>query len=405
MNKFPNGETAFCAGMLRKGSSIFTTFLKKAYFPPMETNASSPTVAIVILNFNGKAYLQRFLPSVYATAYAHWDLYVVDNGSSDDSAAYLQAEEGFKAVEGPSVAQGEQRRCLIELPKNLGFAEGYNVGLRQIEADYYVLLNSDVAVPPEWLAPLIAALETDPQLAAVQPKICMETQRGSFEYSGAAGGLMDRWGYPFCRGRIFDSLEMDEGQYDRAIEVFWASGAALCTRAALFHDMGGLEGDFFAHMEEIDLCWRLKRANYKVGVVGASVVYHVGGGTLAALHPQKTYLNFRNSLLTLLRNVEGAAVWRIIFIRLLLDGVAGLRFLTQGRWGNLWAIVRAHWSFFGRIPRYWKKRKAIRQQIAKQAYQQAHFRSAGHYQGSILWAHFAKGKRRYSDLEIEEQAL
>lgn len=374
----------------------------------MQASKSGPSVAIVILNYNGKAYLQRFLDSIYRTAYSHWDIYVVDNGSSDDSNSYLEKEQGFTVYGTPekAVAKGKQGRFLLPLPENLGFAEGYNVGLEQIEADYYVLLNSDVAVPAHWLTPLVQSLEENPQLAAVQPKICLEADRESFEYSGAAGGFMDRWGYPFCRGRIFGELARDEGQYDQDIEVFWASGAALCIRAELYHAIGGLEADFFAHMEEIDLCWRLKRANYKIGVVTNSVVYHVGGGTLSAQRPQKTYLNFRNSLLTILRNTPGRKVWFYIFVRLVLDGIAGLRFLTQGQWKHIGAILRAHWAFFGRIPKYGKKRKSLRQRIAQVAYNgDLHYQEAGYYKGSIIWAHFAQGKKRFEELGIEEKPL
>lgn len=385
-----------------------STNVEKTVFSAMQASQSAPSVAIVLLNYNGKAYLQRFLSSIYATSYVNWDLYVVDNGSSDGSNVYLLQEEGFEtySLSQKGEARGAKQRFLLPLPENLGFAEGYNVGLEQIEADYYVLLNSDVEVPAEWLSPLIERLEANPQLAAVQPKICLEADWGSFEYSGAAGGFMDRWGYPFCRGRIFGELERDEGQYDTDIEVFWASGAALCIRAELFQAIGGLEGDFFAHMEEIDLCWRLKRANYKIGVVTESVVYHVGGGTLSALSPQKTYLNFRNSLLTIFRNIPGAKVWFYVFVRLLLDGIAGLRFLMQGQGKQLWAIVRAHWAFFGRIPKYWRKRKVLKERLDQMAYQdRIKYQKAGWYEGSIIWAYFAQGKKRFDELEIEEKPL
>jgi GT2 family glycosyltransferase len=247
---------------------------------------------------------------------------------------------------------------------------------------------------------MVTLLEQDPQIAACQPKIRLEAEPYLFEHAGAAGGYIDKWGYPFCRGRIFSKLEEDRGQYDDPQEVFWASGAALFIRAACFHNFGGFDEDFKAHMEEIDLCWRLKRGNYKIVVCTQSVVWHVGGGTLPQSSPHKTYLNFRNSLGMVYNNETEQQVHKTIWMRLLLDGVAGVRFLMNGEFKNIWAIVRAHWHFFGQAKARREKRTRIAQVVAQHTYEgQAEFRSAGRYSRSIVWEHFIRGKQTYSALE------
>jgi GT2 family glycosyltransferase len=348
-------------------------------------------VAIVILNYNGRHYLEKFLPSVLGTTYANYTVIVADNASTDNSLAFLQTQGFLPHQSGAVLAHGS--RYYLQLPKNYGFAEGYNRALAQIESDYFMLLNSDVAVSPDWLQPLVAQIETSDDVAAVQPKILMESQRDSFEHAGAAGGWIDKWGYPFCRGRIFDELETDKGQYDTTQAVFWASGAAMLIRADLYRQAGGLDADFFAHMEEIDLCWRLHRMGYSVYCVPASVVWHVGGGTLPKISPQKTYLNFRNSLCTIVKNVGGAWWIWVVWLRLLLDGVAGARFLFKGQFGNVWAIVRAHWRFF-----LWLPRMIARRRLPANADKKRPFNREGIYPKSIVFQSFIGKKNKFDQL-------
>lgn len=366
-----------------------------------DNSSNKPKVAIVILNYNGMKdnYLEQFLPSVYASVYPNLELYIVDNKSTDNSIEYLHSQ-GFQTKTSSVVPTDSFPRYLIENDKNYWFAGGYNRSLTQVEADYYILLNSDVEVAPNWIEPIIKLFENDPQIAACQPKIRMQSEPYLFEHAGAAGGWMDKWGYPFCRGRIFDKVEEDKGQYDNAQEIFWASGAALFIRAELFHQIGGFDEDFQAHMEEIDLCWRLKRANYKIMVCPESVVWHVGGGTLPKHSPHKAFLNFRNSLTTVFKNEVGNRAYTIVFIRLLLDAVAGVRFLLNGEFANIGAIVKAHWSFFGHYKQNKIKRLETQELIEKCAYEKANFRPAGLYPHSIVWQHFVKGKQVFNDLEL-----
>lgn len=359
-------------------------------------NKTSPKVAVCILNYNGyKAnYLQRFLPKVYESTYQNMDLYVIDNASTDDSVRFLK-EQGYVAPNKESTA----RRFLIALDSNHWFAGGYNIGLQQVEADYLVLLNSDVAVSPNWIEPIIALMETDGQIAACQPKIRMYDAPELFEYAGAAGGMLDKWGYPFCRGRIFEQLEEDKGQYDTIEDVFWATGAALFIRADLYKNIGGLDADYLAHMEEIDLCWRLKRANYRVMVCPQSVVWHVGGGTLPKENPHKTYLNFKNSLTTIFKNEEGWKMYWIVWVRLVLDGVAAAKFLSKGEFRSIGVIIKAHWSFFTSFFSNLKKRKQTKITIEHNIYKgNTQFVNKGRYPKSIVWQHFVKGIQKYSDL-------
>ncbi|MFQ5448367.1 MAG: bifunctional riboflavin kinase/FAD synthetase, partial [Saprospiraceae bacterium] len=274
-----------------------------------------PSVAVVILNFNGKKFLEKYLPAVLRTTYPNMEVIVADNASKDDSIPFLQ--EHFPQV------------GIIQLQQNHGFAKGYNLALQDLDSDYFVLLNSDVDTPENWLEPLVSVLESDKSIAAVQPKIRAISQPEYFEYAGAAGGWIDFLGYPFCRGRIFDTVEKDRGQYDHPTEIFWASGCCMAVRAPLFNGFGGFDAEFFAHLEEIDLCWRFKRAGYKIMFTPRSVVYHLGGGTLAYNSPYKTYLNFRNSYYTLLKNESILKLAFLLPIRVMMDTVAAISFLAK----------------------------------------------------------------------------
>ncbi|TQD34012.1 glycosyltransferase family 2 protein [Haloflavibacter putidus] len=298
--------------------------------------------AVVILNWNGKALLEKFLPSVVKYS-PEASIYVADNASTDASVAFVKDQ--FSSVK------------LICLAKNGGYAKGYNQALAQLEEDIFILLNSDVEVTQNWLIPIIAAFKEDLQLGAAQPKLLDHKNKAYFEYAGAAGGFIDRLGYPFCRGRIFDTIEKDKGQYNDTCEIFWASGACLAIRKNVFEQAGKLDEDYFAHQEEIDLCWRVKNLGYRVVYLGNSTVYHVGGATLHAMHPKKTYLNFRNSLYNLLKNTPGNKVWLYIFLRMLLDGLAGIKFLIDRKPRHFLAILKAHASFYGNFTLFLKKRK------------------------------------------------
>jgi GT2 family glycosyltransferase len=334
-------------------------------------------VAIVILNYNGRNFLEKFLPSVirHSSAYT---VYVADSASKDDSVSWMQTNY-------PQIQ-------LIQLKNNLGYAGGYNRALAEINAEYYVLLNSDVEVTPDWLNPMIKLLDEQSQIAACQPKLLAYDNKTQFEYAGAAGGYLDWLGYAYCRGRIFEHCETDRGQYDTAVPVFWASGACLFIRAEVFHKMGGFDEDFFAHMEEIDLCWRLHTGGYQVYCCPKSVVYHVGGGTLPPSNPFKTYLNYRNSLAMLYKNLPSGQKWKIILFRLILDGISSLRYLPKGQWRDIWAIIRAHFKFyawvFGTLP---QKRQKITQEIGPIKEQQ----SLPISPKSIIWAYFVRGHKTF----------
>ena len=289
-------------------------------------------VAVVILNWNGEQMLRDFLPSVVKhsvlpKAMGEAVVYVADNGSTDASLALL-AEE-FPAVR------------TIVFDENYGFADGYNKAFEQIDAEYAVLLNSDVEVTPDWLLPLVEYMDAHPQVAACQPKLMAYHKKDEFEYAGAMGGYLDRYGYPYCRGRIFDAIEKDHHQYDADVSLLWATGACLMVRLPIYKEVGGLDGRFFAHMEEIDLCWRLRCRGYEVRSVASSIVYHVGGATLNAGHPRKTFLNFRNNLLMLYKNLPESDLASVLFIRALLDYVAAAMFLLKGEWGSTKAVFRA----------------------------------------------------------------
>ncbi|GAA4788716.1 glycosyltransferase family 2 protein [Olivibacter ginsenosidimutans] len=331
-------------------------------------------VAVVILNWNGRAYLEQFLPLVCASTYPNITIIVGDNASTDTSVAFIRTH--FPQV------------TLIEHKVNYGFAEGYNRTLQQVKADYFVLLNSDVEVSSRWIEPIIQVMESEPTIAAAQPKILAYQQRHIFEHAGAAGGYIDWLGYPFCAGRILDQVETDQQQYQHDKEIFWASGAALFIKRKAWEEAGGFDPDFFAHMEEIDLCWRLKQRGYKIVYCAASCVYHIGGGTLQKENPFKTYLNFRNNLFMLQKNLPFGKAVCVIFIRFWLDFIALLRFLLSGKRKDALAISKAHISFFRNFGKTMKKRKLIKQQT----------NITGVYKASIIWAYFVLGRKKFTQL-------
>jgi len=331
------------------------------------------TLAIVILNYNGKKHLETYLPSVVDCSDGH-DVLVIDNGSLDDSIHFISLK--FPTVQ------------LIQLKKNVGFAQGYNDGLERIKGKYehYLLLNSDVEVSPGYLSPLLSRIAT-PTVAAVQPKILSHVNKTRFEHAGASGGFLDKRGFPFCRGRIFDECETDHGQYNEAMPVFWASGACLLIKSSLFHEVNGFDGRFFAHMEEIDLCWRLQHQGYQIWVEPSSTVYHLGGGTLSYESNTKVFLNFRNNLYMLAKNETG--FWQgKIFIRMLWDGLAAVQFLLKGKPSLLYQVLKAHLAFYRSLPRL------ISQRTNKKN------ATLGRYEGNIVIDYFLKKKNKYSDLSL-----
>ena len=304
-------------------------------------------IAVVILNWNGAKLLEQFLPSIVSFS-DEATIYVADNASTDSSIEIVKSK--FPSVK------------IIQNDANYGFANGYNVALKNVEEDYYCLLNSDVEVTANWLTPILSTFENEKEIAIIQPKILDFKNKELFEYAGAAGGFIDKYGYPFCRGRIFDTIEKDLNQYDDECEIFWATGACFFVRKEVYRKLNGFDGDFFAHQEEIDLCWRAFNLGYKAKYTYKSVVYHVGGATLNEGNPRKTFLNFRNSLLMLLKNLPKNQLFKIIFIRLVLDGIAGIQFIVKGKFKHCFAIVKAHYSFFGLISRNLKKRNTVQKQ-------------------------------------------
>jgi GT2 family glycosyltransferase len=332
----------------------------------------TPKVAVVILNWNGKIFLERFLPGVIAHS-APAVVIVADNASSDESVSWLRTHH-------PDVR-------VIENSFNGGFAQGYNEALQQVEAEYFVLLNSDIEVPDGWLEPLVELMDRSPDVAACQPKIIDYYRRHLFEYAGAAGGFIDLFGYPFCRGRVFMELEEDKGQYDDEVEVFWATGACLMVRASLYREVGGLDNDFFAHMEEIDLCWRLKNAGYRIMATGKSSVFHVGGGTLPKKSARKTYLNFRNNFVLLYKNLPTRRLLPVFVLRIFLDWIAAFKFLAEGGGGDFLAVIKAHTHFFLSLPRHHQKRR-----------RQPTHRNSGVYRRSIVVEYYLRGRKRFTDL-------
>ena len=336
--------------------------------------------AVAILNWNGVHWLRQFLPAVIQhTPQAR--IYVIDNASTDESITVLQNE--FPQL------------TLIQNTANTGYAGGYNTGLQSVTEDIIVLLNSDIEVTPGWLQPFITAFTEDPALGAAQPKIKDFNNKSHFEYAGAAGGFMDILGYPFCRGRIFDHLEEDNGQYDTPMEIFWATGACMVARKTAYQQAGGLNQVLFAHMEEIDLCWRMRNLNYSIKVLPQSVVYHVGGGTLNKISPQKTFLNFRNNLIIIMLNMPSASSFFIILTRLLLDGIAALKFLADGQPKHLVAVLKAHFSFYGLMPRLMLERNKKAKPLKN---------LPGVYKRSIVWDYFSMRKKEFSKLPVQDKS-
>lgn len=343
------------------------------------SHAPWPECCLAILNYNGRNHLEEFLPSLKKTNYPCFRIVVIDNASTDDSVVWLN--QHYPEIE------------VVKLPRNYGYAGGYNQGLKAIQTEFLVLINSDVAVDPQWLKPLIEDFLVQPDVAAIQPKILNHRKREYFEYAGAAGGFIDRYGYPFCRGRLFETLEKDSGQYDEACEVFWVSGACMAIRKSAFLQAGGFDDSFFAHMEEIDLCWRLHLLGYRLTYQPESTVYHLGGGTLNYGSARKVFLNFRNSLLMMAKNLPVSEVYVKVLTRLILDGITGIRFLTQGNFSGCWAIVQAHFAFYARIGQVLKHRKSwnLKPMLS----------ISGVWKGSIVWSYFGRKKTRFSKLEIK----
>ncbi len=342
-------------------------------------------VSVVILNYNGRNWLEKFLPNVLQnTTYENAEIIVADNASTDDSITFLRSN--FSEVK------------IIQNTANTGYAGGYNDALQHIESDYYVLLNSDVEVAPLWIENTIAYLEQDKTIAACQPKILSYTDRNKFEYAGAAGGFIDKYGYPFCRGRIFETCEEDNGQYDESGEIFWASGACFFIRAKLFHSVGGFDADFFAHMEEIDLCWRLKNLGYKIGYCAQSKVYHVGGGTLKKSNPQKTYLNFRNNRKLLRKNLTEQELKEIYTVRNRLDKLAAWVVFSKGNFEESKAIKNGLEAYRNTIPKWDEKRK--QNELLKSTLAIGAPNKYGILGHSIIWSYYIKGIKKFSDLKL-----
>lgn len=334
--------------------------------------------SVVILNWNGAKLLKQFLPTVLMhTQTEDCEVVVADNSSSDNSVEVMRQQ--FPNVK------------LILLDKNYGFAEGYNRALQQIDSKYVVLLNSDVETSPNWLDPLIEHLEQSKDTAAVQPKILSYANKSMFEYAGAAGGFIDRYGYPFCRGRILHKLEEDRGQYDKPIDIFWATGACLCMRKADYMEAGGLDGDFFAHMEEIDLCWRLLARGKKVVCLPQSKVYHVGGASLNSESPRKVHLNFRNNLLMIYKNATQSKLIEVLLVRLVLDSAAAAHFLVQGKWKHAKAVGNAYSDFIKMRPAFKPKRKYNLENTTQKNIPQL-------YKGSMLFDFYFRRKKKFSDI-------
>lgn len=332
-----------------------------------------PKVAVVIIHWNRRNLLEQFLPSVVASSYPNLEIVLADNASTDDSVAYVR--EHFPKV------------TIVQNDDNYGYAGGYNHALKHVQADYYVLLNNDIEVPEHWIEPVIKVMEHDKHVGACQPKMLDYKNKKSFEYAGACGGYMDRLGYVFCRGRLFEVLEEDKGQYDTEADIFWATGACLFIRSKVFHEAGGFDEHFFAHMEEVDLCWRIQLLGYKLKVVPSSFVYHVGGGTLNKMSPQKTYLNFRNNLIMLTKNLPWLTLIWLIPLRSALDLMSSIFFLINGFPKYSAAVHRAHFDYFFKFRKWWKLRKDVEPIFKNENF-------SGVYNGSVVAEHFI-GKTQY----------
>jgi GT2 family glycosyltransferase len=335
-----------------------------------------PSVAVVILNWNGKDFLAKFLPSVVKSDYQNLQIIVGDNASTDDSVEYIKANY-------PQIT-------VLTNDKNYGFAGGYNEILNRVTADYFVLLNSDVEVPENWIKPVINLMQSDENIVVAQPKIKYQAQKTQFEYAGAAGGYLDLYAFPFCKGRVFDEVELDHGQYNTVEDIFWASGAAFFIKSKAWKEVGGLDADLFAHMEEIDLCWRLKNLGYRVIYCPDAEIYHVGGGTLDAGNPYKTYLNFRNNLIIMQKNLPKGEAYFKIMMRMWFDFAAWWQFLLKGKPKFTLAITKAHFHFLMQLGKTASKR--ANKQISFAAH-------TGVYQQSIVWAFFVKKIKKFSELK------
>lgn len=327
-------------------------------------------IAVVILNWNGVKLLEQFLPSVIKYS-PEATIYVADNASSDASVEYLKNH--FSEVK------------IIQNKDNFGFAKGYNEALQFVEEEIYALVNSDIEVTENWLKPIIALFQNEPQTAIIQPKILDFKNKEYFEYAGAGGGFIDKYAFPFCRGRIFDTLEKDNGQYNDTTTIFWASGACFFIRKEVYRSLNGFDSDFFAHQEEIDLCWRASNNNHTIKYCGQSTVYHVGGATLDTGNHKKTFLNFRNSLWMMLKNLPLSKLFPVLFVRLALDGVAGIRFLMQGKPKHLWAVLQSHFYFYLYLPKFLKKRSLLQ----KENYYKIN---------SVVYRYFVKNGKLFADL-------
>jgi GT2 family glycosyltransferase len=329
--------------------------------------------AIIILNWNGQKLLEQFLPSVVNFSSELAEIYIADNASTDSSIKFVNKFY-------PSIK-------IIENTTNEGYAKGYNDALADVDADIYCLLNSDVEVTKDWLKPILEVFKKEEKTAIIQPKLLDFKDKTKFEYAGGAGGFLDIYGYPYCRGRVFNDLETDNGQFNDVSDIFWASGACLFIRSKIYHQLDGLDEDYFAHQEEIDLCWRTQNIGYKVKYVGTSTVFHIGGATLQETNPQKTYLNFRNSLLNVVKNVPKKWFLFVVFSRLILDGIAGIKFLIELRPVHTFAILRAHISFYKNFFKFLAKRKKLQK---KQDY---------NLHTSIVWQYFILGRKKFKDLK------
>lgn len=341
---------------------------------------SSPRVAVVIIHWNRRSLLEQFLPALMQSTYPNLEIVLADNRSDDDSVSYVRSHY-------PSIT-------IVQNDNNYGYAGGYNKALPHVKADYYVLLNNDIEVPSGWIEPVIDCLERNHDVAAAQPKIIDYRQRNLFEYAGAAGGYIDVLGYAFCRGRMFEVLEEDKGQYNDTQEVFWATGACLFIRSKVFHEAGGFDEHFFAHMEEIDLCWRIQLAGHRLMVVPQSEVYHLGGGTLNKQSAHKTYLNFRNNLIMITKNLPVSTLLWLIPVRSVLDLLSSIFFMMNGLPNHSLAIHKAHSHYFFKLGKWWKLRK-----------QNKHFKTFnelhGVYWGSVVFQHFVKKVRSFTELKQE----
>lgn len=329
--------------------------------------------AIVILNWNGQQLLEQFLPSIVNFNADNAEIYVADNASTDTSIAFVK--EHFPKVK------------IVENSSNGGYAKGYNDALQHIKADIYCLINSDIEVTKNWLSPILQVFKDEENTAIIQPKLVDFKNKTKFEYAGAGGGFVDFFGYPYCRGRVFNELETDNSQFNDITEIFWASGACFFIRSNVFHQLDGFDEDYFAHQEEIDLCWRVQNEGYNIKYVGTSTVFHVGGATLQETNPHKTYLNFRNSLFTVLKNVPKQYLFTVIFSRLILDGIAGFKFIVELRPIHSWSILKAHLSFYKNIFKFIKKRRKLQKKTNYNIHT------------SVVWQYFILGRKKFNELK------